>query len=168
MIPLIHPAKNVDFFGWMSQGGHYEPLLLLALFYWWTSSWTCRTTPRPWSRCPPGQFFWLDESRGSFWATFTFSTFLPEHSFMLKSYRWVGWGGVGGPWDFIVTQVPLVLTLGLWDLGLGLDNLVLFWWNRFLPHTLGPSVQIYDFFRGSANDMYLVVTPKHFVSRACN
>ena len=45
---------------------------------------------------------------------------------MLKSYGWGGVGGVGGPWDFIVTQVPLVLTLGLWDLGLGLDNLVLF------------------------------------------
>ena len=40
---------------------------------------------------------------------------------MLKSYRWVGGVG-GGPWDFIVTQVPLVLTLGFWDLGLGLDN----------------------------------------------
>ena len=72
--------------------------------------------------------FWLDESRGSFLATFTISTFLPEHSFMLKSY---GWGGgwwwpmwllcqpksfCSWPWDF-----------GLWDFGLGLDNRV---WHR--------------------------------------
>ena len=26
-------VQLVNFFGWMSQGGHYEPLLLLALFY---------------------------------------------------------------------------------------------------------------------------------------
>ena len=111
----------------MSQGGHSKPLLLLALFYWWTSSWTCRTTPRPWSRCPPGQFFWLDETRVSFWATFIFSTFLPEHSFMLKSYRWGGWvSGVGWVAHGILvsSQVPSFLTLGLWTLGLGLglDN----------------------------------------------
>ena len=61
----------------MSQGGHSEPLLLLALFY--------QSTPS-----------------------------------CLKVIGGVGgWvGGVGGPWDFIVTQVPLVLTLGLWTLGL--------------------------------------------------
>ena len=29
----------VNFFGWMSQGGHSEPLLLLALFYQSTPSW---------------------------------------------------------------------------------------------------------------------------------
>ena len=46
--------------------------------------------------------FWLGEPRGSFWDTFTFCTFLPEHSFMLKSYGW--WGGVGGgPCDFSVS-----------------------------------------------------------------
>ena len=28
----------VNIFGWMSQGGHSEPLLLLALFYWSTPS----------------------------------------------------------------------------------------------------------------------------------
>ena len=30
----------VIFLGWMSQGGHSEPLLLLALFYQSTPSWT--------------------------------------------------------------------------------------------------------------------------------
>ena len=30
--------------------------------------------------------FSLDESRGSFWGTFTISTYLPEHSFILKGY----------------------------------------------------------------------------------
>ena len=45
-------------------------------------------------------FFWLDESRGSFGDIFTISTFLPEHSFMLKSYQV---GGVGGPSDFSVS-----------------------------------------------------------------
>ena len=112
---LISLSTWSIFFGWMSQGGHYEPLLLLALFYWCTSSWTCRTTPCPWSRCPPGQFFWLDELRESFWTTFTFSTFLLEHSFRLKSYRW---GGVGGPWDFIVSPSPFGLDFGTLDLGL--------------------------------------------------
>ena len=29
----------VNFFGWMSQGGHSEPLLLLALCYQSTPSW---------------------------------------------------------------------------------------------------------------------------------
>ena len=66
----------------MSQGGHSESLLLLALFY--------QSTP----------------------------------SCLKVIGGWVGGvGGVGGPWDFIVTQVPLVLTLGLWDFGLGLDNI---------------------------------------------
>ena len=55
----------------------------------------CWTTWHSWSYCPPDQFFWLDGSRGSFWNTFNFSTFLPEHSFILKSY-------VRGWW---VTQV---------------------------------------------------------------
>ena len=71
-----------------------------------------------WAIVKLDQFFGLDESRGSFWATFTFSTFLPEHSFMLKSYR-VGWGGVVVAHVILVSaQVPLVLTLGLWTLGL--------------------------------------------------
>ena len=126
----------VNFVGWMSQGGHSEPLLLLALFYWCTSSWTCRTTPTPWSHCPPGQFFGLDESRGSFWATFTFSTFLPEHSFLLKSYRWEMSRRLCGEWagGYVVGWVAHGILLspkslwswlwdfGLWDLGLGLDN----------------------------------------------
>ena len=30
----------------------------------------------------------------------------------------IGWGGGGGPWDLVSAQVPLVLTLGLWTLGL--------------------------------------------------
>ena len=29
----------VNFFGWMSQGGHSEPILLLALFYQSIPSW---------------------------------------------------------------------------------------------------------------------------------
>ena len=57
---------------------------------------------------------------------------LPEHSFMLKSYGWVGWLDWGGsPCDFSVilslwtsdlslTKVLLVLTLGLWTFDLGL------------------------------------------------
>ena len=57
--------------------------------------------------------FWLDESRGSFWATFTNSTFLPEHSFILKSYGWVG----GGPCDFSVSQSPFGLDFGTLDYG---------------------------------------------------
>ena len=50
---------------------------------------------------------------------------------MLKSYR-VGWGGVVAYVILVSAQVPLVLTLGLWDFGLwdfglwdfglGLDN----------------------------------------------
>ena len=35
--------------------------------------------------------FWMGESRGSLWATFTIGIFLPEHSFMLKSYGWMWW-----------------------------------------------------------------------------
>ena len=48
--------------------------------------------------------FWLGEPRGSFWDSFTISTFWPEHSFMDKSYRvvwWWWWGG--GPCDFSVS-----------------------------------------------------------------
>ncbi len=44
---------------------------------------------------------------------------------MLKSYGWgggvVGWGGVGWVVAYVIivsAQVPLVLTLGLWTLGL--------------------------------------------------
>ena len=62
----------VNFFGWMSQGGHSEPLLLLALFY--------QSTPS-----------------------------------CLKV--------IGGWWVahviLVSAQVLLVLTLGLWTLGLG-------------------------------------------------
>ena len=57
----------VNFFGWMSQEGYFEPLLLLALFY--------QSTPS-----------------------------------CLK----VGGGGV----IIVSAQVPLILTLGLWTLGL--------------------------------------------------
>ena len=56
-------------------------------------------------------------------ATFTISTSLPEHSFMLKSYR-VGWGGGGGPCDFSVSPSPFGLDFGTLDFGLGLDNSV--------------------------------------------
>ena len=30
---LDNAVRQVNIFGWMSQGGHSEPLLLLALFY---------------------------------------------------------------------------------------------------------------------------------------
>ena len=43
------------------------------------------TTSQPWSRYPPDQSFVLDRSWGSFSDIFTISTFLPEHSFMVKS-----------------------------------------------------------------------------------
>ena len=42
---------------------------------------------------------------------------------MLKSYGWVGWGGWVAHVILVSAQVPLVLTLGLWDFGLGLDNI---------------------------------------------
>ena len=58
----------------------------------------------------------LDETRGSFWVTFTFCTFLPEHSFMLKSWGWGG--GVVAHVIIVSAQVLLILTLGLWTLGL--------------------------------------------------
>ena len=35
---LVLAVHLVNFFGWMSQGGHSEPLLLLALFYQSTPS----------------------------------------------------------------------------------------------------------------------------------
>ena len=35
---LDFPVHLVNFFGWMSQGGHSEPLLLFALFYQSTPS----------------------------------------------------------------------------------------------------------------------------------
>ena len=46
---------------------------------------------------------------------------------MLKSYRVVGWWGGGGVVVvahviLVSAQVLLLLTLGLWDFGLGLDN----------------------------------------------
>ena len=43
------------------------------------------------NRTPPGG------KGGSPQDILTNSTFLPEHSFMLKSYRWWGGGGGGGP-----------------------------------------------------------------------
>ena len=73
--------------------------------------------------------FWLDESRGSFWATFTIRTFLPEHSFMLKSYRWGGWVA---HMILVSAQVPLVLTLGLWTLGLWTLGLWTWAWQFFI------------------------------------
>ena len=36
---------------------------------------------------------------------------------MLKSYRVVGWGGGGGPWDFSVSPSPFGLDFGTLDLG---------------------------------------------------
>ena len=59
----------------MDQGHHSWYLSTLLLKVW--VDWSCG---------PPGPFLWLDESRGSFLATFTISTFSPEHSFMVKSY----------------------------------------------------------------------------------
>ena len=67
----------------MSQGGHSEPLLLLALFY--------QSTP----------------------------------SCLKVRGGWVGWGGGGGggPCDSSVSPSPFGLDFGLWDFGLGLDNI---------------------------------------------
>ena len=48
-------------------------------------------------------------------------TFLPEHSFMLKSWGWGGWWGFG-PCDFSVSPSPFGLDFGSLDFGLGLDN----------------------------------------------
>ena len=59
----------VNFFGWMSQGGHSER------------------------------------------ATFTISTLLPEHSFMIKSYQWWG-GGLVAHVILVSAQVLWVLTWG--------------------------------------------------------
>ena len=53
---------------------------------------------------------------------------------MLKSYRWVGWGGVGGPWDFIVIPSPFGLDFGTLDLGLrdlGLTIVIIRYFFRF-------------------------------------
>ena len=36
---------------------------------------------------------------------------------MLKSYRVVGWGGVGGPCDFSVSPSPFGLDFGTLDFG---------------------------------------------------
>ena len=66
----------VKFFGWLSQGGHSEPLLLLALFY--------QSTPS------------CLKVRGGVGG-------------------WVGWVAHV---ILVPAQVPLVLTLGLWTLGL--------------------------------------------------
>ena len=47
------------------------------------------------------------------------STFQLEHSFMLKSYR------VGGGWVVaykILVSAPVPIWIGIWGLGLGLDN----------------------------------------------
>ena len=78
-------------------------------------------------RCPPGKFFWLDESRGSFLVTFTISTFLPEHLFMLKSWG-VGWWVVAHV-ILVSAQVLLVLTFGLWTSDLGLTMM-----SSFITH----------------------------------
>ncbi len=80
------------------------------------------------------------ESRGSFWAIFTLSTFLPEHSFMLKSWGWVHAGSHvvmcrlpcgGGPCDYCVSPSPFgldfgTLDFGTSDLGLTILRLVFF------------------------------------------
>ena len=72
---LVLAVHLVNFFGWMSQGGHSEQLLFFALFY--------QSTP--------------------------------------SCLKVVG-GGVVAHVIIVSSQVPLVLTLGLWTLGLGLDN----------------------------------------------
>ena len=46
-------------------------------------------------------------------------TLLPEHSFMLKSYRWVGWVVA----HKTLLSAPVPIGIGIWGLGLGLDNL---------------------------------------------
>ena len=54
------------------------------------------------------------------------STFIPEHSFTLKSYGWWLAGGPCGfsasPSDFSVSTSPFSLDFGTLDFGLGLDN----------------------------------------------
>ena len=63
---------------------------------------------------------------GLFWTFLTLWVFMWDPSFMLKSYRVVGWGGGGGGlWDFSVSPRPL--GFGFWGfgakgLGPGLDN----------------------------------------------
>ena len=67
--------------------------------------------------------FWAEWVGGSSQNSFTISTFLLEHSFMLKSYR-----AVGGGWVAYKTLVsaPVPIWIGIRGLGLGLDNSVNF------------------------------------------
>ena len=67
----------VNFFGWVSQGDHSEPILLLAFFY--------QSTP---------------------------SCLKVMGGVVVVVVRWVAHG------ILVSAQVPLVLTFGLWTLGL--------------------------------------------------
>ena len=114
---LALALHQVNYFGRMDQGDQswYQTILLLKVRVdWYTSSWTCRTTPHPWSCCPPGQYLWLDESGGSFWATFAISTFFTRA--LLHDLK------LGGGWwwwcDFSVSPSPFGLDFGTSDLGL--------------------------------------------------
>ena len=61
----------------------YQLLTLWLRFYLPT----CSTTPCTWSRCLPGKFFLAGWVKGGVIVSHPFvSTFLPEHSFMVKSY----------------------------------------------------------------------------------
>ena len=55
------------------------------------------------------------------------STFLLEHSFMLKSYQWGGGVVAHVILDFSVSPSPFGLDFRTSDFGLGLDNK----WNLF-------------------------------------
>ena len=117
----------------MSQGGHSEPLLLLALFYQSTPS--CLkvrgggggvggpcdycVSPSPFSLDFGTLDFGTSDSGLTKMLDLFFCTFLPEHSFMLKSYWVVGWvGGGGGPCDSSVSPSPFGLDFWTSELGL--------------------------------------------------
>ena len=101
-------------------------------------------------------FLCMDVQRVSFWDTFTISTFLLEHSFMVKSYGDFNWGSLGQ---------------GL-GLGLGLDNT---WW--LVPLKWGPQYKGYlNFIWGISlvpklsNDQFdrvLDVIEEEFLLRNC-
>ena len=93
-----------------------DPLpFLKELCCWWPPPWSWWTTSCPWSCCPHGNFFGLLDGGGSSQDILTISTFLLQHSFMLKSYRW-------GGWNFSVSPSPLDWGFGTRGLGLGIDN----------------------------------------------
>ena len=92
------------------------------------STWSCRTTLCPWSRCPPRQSGWLDGGHSK--------TFL-LHSFIIKSYGWGGVGGLGGCGGVlahcIIVTAPVprfrVWGSGDWGSGTGLVN-----WAQYIWH----------------------------------